>query len=257
MRSKNKKRKSAYRRGEKIALFFKRGTIVSLVIVICALAILGVKLLSREFHVREVLVSGNYHLDQKDVIEAAGITNGDSLFDVPLNQIEERLKKNEWIKTAALRKQYPGTLVIRIDEAVPKALLRDNKKLYLLAEDGNILERIRGDVTPFLPVIKDIKPTNQKGISEAIRLVDSLSKKNILEDRDSIEIGLESYGLTMNIDGEFIKVGYGNYSEKLKRWVELEPEIRKKGVPIKYVDLRFKDSVIVKPRKPGSGRSHS
>ena len=257
MRSKNKKRKSAYRRGEKIALFFKRGTIVSLVIVIGALALLGVKLLSREFHVRAVLVSGNYHLDQKDVIEAAGIAKGDSLFDVPLNQIEERLKKNEWIKTAALRKQYPGTVVIRIDEAVPKALLRDNKKLYLLAEDGNILERISGDVTPFLPVIKDIKPTNQKGISEAIRLVDSLSKKNILQDRESIEIGLESYGLTMNIDGEFIKVGYGNYSEKLKRWVELEPEIRKKGVPIKYVDLRFKDSVIVKPQKPGRGRSHS
>jgi cell division protein FtsQ len=222
-----------------------------------ALAVLGVKLLSCEFHVREVLVSGNYHLDQKDVIEAAGIGKGDSLFDVPLTQIEERLKKNAWIKSTALRKQYPGTVVIRIDEAVPKALLSVNKKLYLLAEDGKILERIRGEVTPFLPVIKDIKPTNQKGISEAIRLVDSLSKKNILADRESIEIGLESYGLTMNIDGEFIKVGYGNYSEKLQRWVELEPEIRKKGVPIKYVDLRFKDSVIVKPQKPGGRRSHS
>jgi cell division protein FtsQ len=257
LRSKNKKRKSAYRRGEKIALFFKRGTIVFLVIMLGALAVLGVKLLSREFHVREVLVSGNYHLDQKDVIEAAGITKGDSLFDVPLNNIEERLKKNAWIKTMALRKQYPGTVVIRIDEAVPKALLSVNKKLYLLAEDGKILERIRGEVTPFLPVIKDIRPTNQKGISEAIRLVDSLLKKNILADRESIEIGLESYGLTMNIDGEFIKVGYGNYSEKLQRWVELEPEIRKKGVPIKYVDLRFKDSVIVKPRKPGGRRSHS
>ncbi|KPK01741.1 MAG: hypothetical protein AMK71_04470 [Nitrospira bacterium SG8_35_4] len=257
MRSKNKKRKSAYRRGEKIALFFKRGTIVFLVIVIAALAVLGVKLLSREFHVREVLISGNYHLDKKDVIEAAGITKGDLLLDVPLNHIEEKLKKNAWIKTAALRKQYPGTVVIRIDEAVPKALLSDNKKLYLLADDGNVLERISGDVTPFLPVIKDIRPTNQKGISEAIRLVESLSKKNILADRESIEIGLESYGLTMNIDGEFIKVGYGNYSEKLERWIELEPEIRKKGVPIKYVDLRFKDSVIVKPRKPGSRRSQS
>jgi cell division protein FtsQ len=257
LRSKNKKRKSAYRRGEKIALFFKRGTVFFLVVVIAALAFLGVKLLSREFHVRDVLVSGNYHLDQQDVIAAAGIKKGDSLFDVPLKLIEERLKENAWIKTASLRKQYPGTFVIRVDEAVPKALLSVNKKLYLLAEDGNILERISGDVTPFLPVIKDIRPTNKKGISESIRLVDSLSKKNILADRESIEIGLESYGLTMNVDGEFIKVGYGNYTEKLERWIALEPEIRKKGVPIKYVDLRFKDSVIVKPQKPGSRRSHS
>jgi cell division protein FtsQ len=257
LRSKNKKRKAAYRRGEKIAIFFRRGIVFFLVVVIAAVAYLGMKLLSQEFHVREVLVSGNYHLDRDDIVEAAGIRRGDSLFDVSLDLTEKRLRKNPWIKTTALRKQYPGTVVIRIDEAVPKALLSVNKKLYLLAEDGNILERIRGEVTPFLPVIKDIGPKNRKGIAEAVRLIDSLSKKNILSDRESIEIGMASYGLTMNIDGEFIKVGYGNYSEKLERWVELEPEIRKKGVPVKYVDLRFKDSVIVKPEKPNNRRSHS
>lgn len=257
MRSKNKKRKSAWRRGEKMALFFKRGALFFLVVVLAALATIGVKLLSREFLVREILVSGNYHLDGNDIIESSGVRKGDSLFDVSLDHVEEKLKKNAWIRTAALRKQYPGTFVIRVDESLPKALLSVNKKLYLLAEDGHILERIRGEVTPFLPVIKNIRPTNQKGISEAIRLVDSLSKKNILAERESIEIGLASYGLTMNIDGEFIKVGYGNYAQKLTRWVELEPEIRKKGMPIKYVDLRFKDSVIVKPEKPDSRRSHS
>lgn len=240
-----------------MAIFFKRGSIFFLIIALASLTVLGGKLLSREFLVREVLVSGNYHLDGNDIIESAGIRKGDSLFDVPLNHIEDRLKKNAWIKSASVRKQYPGTFVIRVDEAVPKALLSVNKKLYLLSGNGRILERIRGEVTPFLPVIKNIRPTNEKGISEAIRLVDTLSRKNILADRESIEIGLASYGLTMHIDGEFIKVGYGNYTEKLTRWVELEPEIRKKGVPIKYVDLRFKDSVIVKPDKSGSRRSHS
>jgi cell division protein FtsQ len=257
LRSKNRKRKAAYRRGEKIAIFFRRGIIFFLVVVIASGAFLGLKLLSREFLVQEVLVSGNHHLDRGDIVEAAGVRRGDSLFDVSLDRTEESLRKNPWIKTSAVRKQYPGTVVIRIDEAVPKALLSVNRKLYLLAEDGNILERIRGEVTPFLPVIKDIRPKNRKGIAEAIRLVDSLSKKNILSDRESIEIGLASYGLTMNVDGEFVKVGYGNYSEKLERWVELVPEIRKKGVTVKYVDLRFKDSVIVKPEKPNNRRSHS
>jgi len=240
-----------------MALFFKRGTIFFLVIMVAALAVLGVRLLSREFHVRDIVVSGNYHLDRNDVIETAGVRKGDLLPDLSLDEVEGKLTQNAWIRSAALRKQYPGTFVIKVDESVPRALLSVNKKLYLLADDGHILEKISGDVTPFLPVIKDIKPTNQKGISEAIRLVDSLSKKNLLADRESIEIGLESYGLTMHVDGEFIKVGFGNYTEKLLRWVELEPEIRKKGVPIKYVDLRFKDSVIIKPEKRGSRRSHS
>ena len=89
----------------------------------------------------------------------------------------------------------------------------------------------------------------RENMTEALKLVDSLHKKNVFADSDYIEIGVESYGLTMHVDGDFIKVGYGNYSDKFERWKELEPEIRRRGVPIKYVDLRFKDSVIVKPEK--------
>ena len=121
---------------------------------------------------------------------------------------------------------------------------------------GNILERIKGESIPFLPVIKEVSPKNKKDISEALKLIASLSEKNILSSRESIEIGTETYGLFVNMDGEFIKVGYGDYSEKFERWIELEPEIRKRGVPIKYIDLRFKDSVIVKPmEKTRKGKS--
>ena len=249
MRSKNKKRKSAFRRGEKLAVFFKRGTVIMLVIVFAAAAVLGVKLLVRQFSIKEIIVSGNYHLDRDDIIGSINIKNGDQLLNVQFKDVNEKLGKNPWIKDVSLKKQLPGTLLIDIEEAVPKALLRIKRKLYLIDREGRILERIKGDSMLFLPVIKDIRPKNEKGISEALKLVDVLMKRDIFADRESVEIGLETYGLTMKIDGEFIKVGYGKYSEKYDMWIELEPEIRKKSVPIKYVDLRFKDSVIVKPLK--------
>ncbi len=249
MRSKNKKKKSALRRGEKLAVFFKRGTVIMLVIVFAAAAVLGVKLVVRQFSIKEIIVSGNYHLDRDDIIGSINIKNGDQLLNVQFKDVNEKLGKNPWIKDVSLKKQLPGTLLIDIEEAVPKALLRIKRKLYLIDSEGRILERIKGDSMLFLPVIKDIRPKNEKGISEALKLVDVLMKRDIFADRESVEIGLETYGLTMKIDGEFIKVGYGKYSEKYDMWIELEPEIRKKSVPIKYVDLRFKDSVIVKPLK--------
>jgi cell division septal protein FtsQ len=249
LRSKNKKRKSALRRGEKLAVFFKRGTVIMLVIVFAAAAVLGVKLLVRKFSIKEIIVSGNYHLDRDDIIGSINIKNGDQLLNVQFKDVDDKLGKNPWIKEVSLKKQLPGTLLINIEEAVPKALLRIKRKLYLIDSEGRILERIKGDSMLFLPVIKDIRPKNEKGISEALKLVDVLMKRDIFADRESVEIGLETYGLTMKIDGEFIKVGYGKYSEKYDMWIELEPEIRKKSVPIKYVDLRFKDSVIVKPLK--------
>jgi cell division septal protein FtsQ len=240
-----------------MAMFFKRGTLFFLIIIPIALTTLGVKWFIQNFHLRTVLVSGNYHLDEKDIVESSGIRKGESLMDIRFSVIDKKLKENAWIREVALRKQFPGTLVIKVEEAVPKVLLRSKKRLYLLSGDGKILERIKGDLTPFLPVIKDISIKNTKGIREAIKLVDALSKKNVLDHRETIEIGLESYGLKVNIDGELIKVGYGNYAAKFDRWVELEPEIREKGMPIQYVDLRFKDSVIVKPLKPGKRRSSS
>lgn len=257
MRSKNKKRKSAYRRGERIVIFFKRGTIFLLVIAVIACVVLGIKLLKNAFRISEIVVSGTYHLDGKDIIARSEIKKGDRLVDIDADIVDQRLKKNPWITDVKLRKQFPDIFVIKVEEAVPRALLSEKKKLYLLDGDGRILESIKGEVTPFLPVIKDISPKNNKVISEAIKLVDILSQKNIVASKESIEIGLESYGLSMKIDGELIKVGFGNYSRKFDRWMELEPEIRKKGLLIKYVDLRFKDSVIVKPLTPVNRGSSS
>ena len=257
MRSKNRKRKAGYRRGEKLAIFFKKGTLIMLVIAFIAASVLGAKLLIRQFSIREIIVSGNYHLDRDDIVSSINVKKGDQLLNVQFNDIHERLGKNPWIKNISLKKQLPGTLLINIEEAVPKALLRIKRKLYLVDSDGVMLERIKGDSMLFLPVINEINPKNRKGISEALKLVDVLMKRNIFAERETVEIGLESYGLTMNIDGEFIKVGYGKYSEKYNMWIELEPEIRKKSIPIKYVDLRFKNSVIVKPLKRAAKKKSS
>ena len=256
-KKRNKKKKSAYRRGDKMAIFFKRATMCLLCVVFIAASVLGVKMLAQELSVTEILISGNYHLDREDILSAVKTHRGTSLLKIHFDDVIDGLKQNPWIKKVALRKQYPDTLVIRIEEATPKALLSIKKRLYLLDEEGSILERIKGEAMPFLPVIKNINTKNRKGIAEALKLVNVLTGKNDFFERESIVIGLESYGLTAHIDGELIKVGYGEYAEKFARWTELEPEIRKRGVPIKYIDLRFKDSVIVKPLKGNKGEKTS
>ena len=244
---KNKKLKPAYRRGEKLVIYLKRGTFVLLTVIVIAALVLGAKMLSSHFGVKEIIISGNFHLNKDDIVKSTNIKKWTPLLEIRAEDLSKRLRKNPWIKSVSLKKQFPGTLLIRIEEAVPKALLSINKMLYIIDADGNVLEKIDGESVPFLPVLKEINPGNKKDIREALQLIAALSEKKILGNMESVEIGAESYGLFMNMDGEFIKVGYGDYSAKFERWVELEPEIRKRGVPIMYIDLRFKDSVIVKP----------
>ncbi len=248
MRSKKSKQRSAYWRGEKIVIFLRRGVIILSVFIFISLVVLGVKQSTRTFLVRDVLISGNYHLGEEDVISNIDIGDGESLLRLSSQALEGSLKRNAWIKKVSVRRQFPDTLLIKIEEALPKALLSFNNHMFLMDEDGNILEKIKGESTPFLPVIKNVNPKkDKKGVLEILKLIDVLAEKNILVGKESIEIGLKSYGPVINIGGEIIKVGYGRYSEKFDRWKELESEVRKRGIPIKYVDLRFKDSVIVKP----------
>ncbi len=252
MRSGNKKRRAAYRRGERLAIFLRRGIIFFLIVIAVSAAVLGVRFLSGQLRVKEILVYGNYQLGREDIVGRINVKKGAPLLSVDLEDIDRRLRRSPWIRKVSLKKRFPDTLMIKIEEAVPKALLRIKKRLYLIDADGRILERIRGGNTLFLPVIRDINPKNRKAVSEALKLADAISRSKLSTGSDPVEIGLESYGLTVNIDGEFMKVGYGRYREKLARWMEIEPEVRKRGLPLKYIDLRFKDSVIVKPlKKPG------
>lgn len=231
-----------------MAIFFRRGIIVLSVFIFIAVVILGVKMSEPAFLVKDILISGNYHLEEGEIKSALDIRRGETLFRLSFDELETRLRRLPWIKEMSLRKQFPYTLVINIEEAVPKALLRLNTHLFFVDSDGNILQEITGEGTPFLPVIIEINPKKDRaGILEALKLIDAMSEKNILSRKESIEIMLSSDGLVMNMDGEPIKVGYGEYKEKLGRWKELEPEIRKKNINIDYVDLRFKDRVIVKP----------
>jgi cell division protein FtsQ len=233
-----------------MVIFFRRGVVALSIFIFIAIVVLVTKMSERTFLIKNILISGNYHLEEEEIKSVLNIRSGENLSRLSFDELETRLKRLPWIKKVSLRKQFPSILMINIEEAVPKALLSFGRHLFLIDSGGNILEEIIGKGTSFLPVITGINPEKDRGsVLEALKLIDALSEKNILSGKESVEIMLSSHGLVMNVDGESIKVGYGEYREKLERWKELEPEIRKKNINIDYVDLRFKDKVIVKPLK--------
>jgi cell division protein FtsQ len=244
------KQKSAYRRGEKVEIFLKRGIIFLSAAILLMAVFLGIRLLSKSFPVKKILVSGHYHLEEGEVKSSVKNSYGRNLLRLSLSELETRLKQKTWIKRVILRKQFPDTLMINVEEAVPRALLRLKERFYLIDAEGYVLEEIEDRATPFLPVIIGIDPGEDRGgMLEAMKFIDGLDENGYLSQKESIEILLKPYGLVANMDGEYIKVGFGKYSDKLARWKDLEREIKKQNIPVEYVDLRYENEVIVKPFK--------
>lgn len=202
------------------------------------------------FRVREVVFHGNKYLSDGRLKMLAAGSSSDNLLVLSSGRLAGNLLASPWIKAVSIRKELPGRLLIKIDEAVPEALLRKKEALFLLDGKGNMLERLGGQSVPFLPVIVNGTDAAPDDLLEAISLARTLRELGLTGGKNSVEItGAEGgrENLAVNMDGLVVKVGEGRYEEKFARLFELSGEIRKRGIPVDYVDLRFANRVIVKP----------
>lgn len=232
----------------------KKGYLVLALVILlaCAGVVLSLALLragARMFPVREILFSGNTHMTEAELNTLAGVRPGDGLFSVSSRAVSSRLLQSPWIRTAIIRKDLPDRLMIRVSEAIPFAILDRKGHPFLIDEKGRLLEKIESDSVPFLPIISADPERMHESFIEAIRLAAVVKERKIATERNRVEIIANvktPEELSLVVDSVVIKIGRGDYEQKLERLFALEEEIRKRMVTVDYVDLRFANRVVVK-----------
>lgn len=198
--------------------------------------------------VENISIIGNKHLTDEEIKNLAGISEKEDLLTLSINETCVRLLKSPWIRSVTVRKEFPRTLSLSIQEAAPFALLDMNNHLFLVDEKGRFLEELSGNSIPFLPIITGDPYKEREGYLEALKLVKVMNDSNFTSERDHIEIFIKRpHELTVTIDGNIVKMGVGDYKEKLVRFIELENYVNKMGIIVDYMDLRFANKAIVKP----------
>jgi len=202
------------------------------------------------FTLRKVLIYGNRHLGYVSVVELAGLKGGENLLTLDLERVYERLHSSAWIRSVSMRKELPETLVIRIEESKPVALLQSGEGLFVVDSEGLLLERVSEAPVYFLPVIVHGAADGSVEFNEAVKLASAINDIKDAREIQLVEIaGLEdgARNMVVRLDGIDIKVGEGNYREKLVRYFELSREIDRRNIDVDYIDLRFANRVVVKP----------
>ncbi|MGB3413072.1 MAG: FtsQ-type POTRA domain-containing protein [Microthrixaceae bacterium] len=114
----------------------RRWIALGVVAAVIALAIVAV--LSPLLDVDTVKVRGVNHLTGDEVASATGITKGDHLVSVDLDDARSRLKAEPWIASASVTRHFPGTVEVKIIEEQPL--------LEFTATDGTLLVSTTGRV---------------------------------------------------------------------------------------------------------------
>ena len=199
------------------------------------------------FRINKIIVTGNKHLSNREVISLTKVSRRDSILTASSQQLGKRLLKSPWIKDVTIRKELPHTLIVNIKEAEPLALLRKKGHLYIVGKEGQTLEKLTQTI-PFLPVIR-MNSRKKSLFKEGLKLAQVIRDGDFFSNEE-IEILIKDPAeITLKIGTLLVKVGRGGYRDKLLRFTQLEKEILKRGIPVDYVDLRFSKRVVIRPVK--------
>jgi cell division protein FtsQ len=244
-----KKRSGKDRKGSWKSLLRTRLLFFAAVIVVGVSASIWVyRASARVFPVTEVVFYGNTHLSEGELRAMTGIGENEGLLAVSSELISARLRQSPWIRDVCIRKDFPHRVLIKIQETSPFAILEMKGRAFLVDEKGKMLEEMK-DMVPFLPVITADPFRNRDNFLEALNLAKAVRESKVATERNRVEIiadkGPESISMVM--DNVVVRMGQGDYEQKLRRLLALEDEIKKRAIMVDYVDLRFANRVVVKP----------
>ena len=130
-----------------------------------------------------VEVEGVHNLTEAEVIDLAAVADDATLLRVPRADIVERLRANPWVHDARVRRQFPGTLLITVEERSAAAVVdAGGAELWLVSSEGVWLEQRSADATG-LVTIRDVdglspepgERAEQEEVRNALRLIEGIS----------------------------------------------------------------------------------
>lgn len=136
-------------------------------LIIALLALFGL-IQSPLFNLRQIEVAGNKEVSRQDILALANIGLGTNIFQISPSSVAKSVAMQPLIKSVDVTRQWPDTLVIKVAERQPVAMIPVQNGFVKVDEQGVFLERT--DVWPKqpLPIISGIKIAGNLNLGQTI-----------------------------------------------------------------------------------------
>jgi cell division protein FtsQ len=203
------------------------------------------------FHVRDVRVRGIQHLSSSEVVRLAAIGTHANLLTLPAERVERALAGNPWIRSVAVHRSLPSTLVLTIEERLPVAWVQQPKGVAVVAADGVVLGHRKGPPRGLVGIgssDRALAPADRlKGFEEQLAVVASLRPGL----RRSVERAWMARGeMALRLrDGTRVRYGgVRSLAQKSSALARVLRWARQQELRLAYVDLRVANNPAVRLR---------
>jgi len=226
---------------------------------------------SERFELVALEVDGLRLLSGDDVLQASGLSVGDNVLEVDVQQVARRLEQIPWIKRAVVVRKPPDRIVVEIVERQRLAWV-ELGETFGVDRDGVLLPGRRlanedyNDVD--LPVILGV-PATVDSLFPGLALADTVSvlreiivwwKLAMMADpefctgiSEIVVLSDDGIGLRMAGDGLEVRLPFNQVETRLRDLKRMMPRVYREYPNPAYIDLRYAGQLVVGSKETGSG----
>jgi cell division septal protein FtsQ len=187
-----------------------------------------------------------------------------NIFTINLGRLAREVEQHRWVQSCSIKRILPDRLRVQLQQKVPAGLARHGDQLLLVDRCGAVIEGPPASEAwaGRFPLLTGFSAetawaAHQGQVRENLSLAEQL--RTMEQARDIPRVTridvTEKHNTTIYFAGREYPVllGEEGYTDKLARYRLLEKTLEERhGGNLQYVDLRFRDRVIVKPAQ-GTG----
>jgi cell division septal protein FtsQ len=210
--------------------------------------------------ISRITVKGTNRMSPGEALALLDGLRGRSMVTADLESWRQKLLGSPWVADAAIRRVFPGTVSVVIEERQPLGIGRLRNSLYLIDQRGTIIDEFGPNYAEFdLPIIDGLAAVPSAGgalvddaraalagrvLAEFQRRPDlskRISQIDVTDVRDAV--------VMLKDDTALIRVGDERFVERVQSYLELAPRLKESVPHIDYVDLRFDERIYVRPQE--------
>lgn len=188
-----------------------------------------------------VKITGQMETSEVAVLQKLELPPDAALPSIDVEAARERIETLPWVQKASLRKIYPSTLKITIDERQPYVLWQHDQSLSVLDESGRVIGEA-GEVHRDL--IRVAGDGVQTRAAEALALADTVPSVRA-HLRAAVLVGGRRWNLVLD-DGVTLMLPQDDPKAALAKIAELDAKNNLLGRDIVSVDMRLGDRIFVR-----------
>ncbi|MEA2087285.1 MAG: FtsQ-type POTRA domain-containing protein [Candidatus Caldatribacteriota bacterium] len=210
-------------------------------------------------NIEEVIIKGNDYLSEDEIFYKSGIQFGENIFKLDLKKTTDSLAQEPRIKEVEIKRVIPNKIIISLTERKAVAIVRIGEEYFSSTKEGIVLSKIDRPEEEFcLPLIlgleiNEIKIGKIIGKPEFRTALESINSAEVILPKifyrveilspDDFMICSKDNTLKIRVNGPEV------ISNKENLLREALAKIEREKLLVEYIDIRFKDSLVIKLKK--------